>query len=74
MLLESQYSQFKSDLNQKKPQGGISFITDFNLKKEMLSIGGGKAEEEKQGSVLAMPPAEKKEDKKKPRFTALPAN
>ncbi|CAM6004531.1 unnamed protein product [Sphagnum balticum] len=38
MLLESQYSQFKDDVNTKKPQGGANFITDFASKKELLSI------------------------------------
>ena len=28
MLLESQYSQFKSDINEDKPKGGLKFITD----------------------------------------------
>ena len=32
MLLESQYSQFKEDLNTNKPKGGASFITDFERK------------------------------------------
>lgn len=38
MLLESQYSQFKEDVNVKKSQGGANFITDF-ARKQTLSIG-----------------------------------
>jgi hypothetical protein len=33
MLLESQYHQFKSDLDEKpKPKGGLAFITDIDRK------------------------------------------
>ena len=32
MLLESQYHQFKEDLNVAKPKGGTAFITDFERK------------------------------------------
>ena len=32
MLLESQYHQFKEDLNVTKPKGGTAFITDFEKK------------------------------------------
>ena len=39
MLLESQYSQFKEDLD--KPKGGAAFITDFEHKKDLLAIGQG---------------------------------
>lgn len=38
MLLESQYSQFKEDLTNKKPKGGANFITDFDHKKDLLAI------------------------------------
>lgn len=38
MLLESQYHQFKSDLNVQKPKGSIAFITDID-RKELLAIG-----------------------------------
>jgi hypothetical protein len=38
MLLESQYSQFKEDLNTTKPKGGANFITDFDHKKDLLAI------------------------------------
>jgi hypothetical protein len=37
MLLESQYSQFKQDVDVKKPKGGAAFITDF-ARKEALAI------------------------------------
>jgi len=37
MLLESQYSQFKEDLNVTKPKGGTSFITDFD-RRDLLAI------------------------------------
>ena len=37
MLLESQYDQFRSDLEQK-PKGGMAFITDIDRKK-LLAIG-----------------------------------
>lgn len=40
MLLESQYSKFKEELNtenKKTKPAGTAFITDFN-KKELLSI------------------------------------
>lgn len=40
MLLESQYSQFKEDLNAPKSKGGAAFITDFE-RKELLSISYG---------------------------------
>ena len=45
MLLESQYQQFKEDLNVAKPKGGMAFITDFERKdiKDMKAIMGGKA-------------------------------
>ena len=32
MLLESQYHQFKEDVNVAKPKGGMAFITDFEKK------------------------------------------
>lgn len=35
-LLESQYSQFKSELNNEKPKGGLAFLTDD--RKDMLAI------------------------------------
>jgi len=41
MLIESQYSQFKEDLN--KPKGGVAFITDFDRKEKLLAIGHGLA-------------------------------
>jgi hypothetical protein len=37
MLLESQYDQFREEL-EKKPKGGLSFITDIDRKK-LLAIG-----------------------------------
>ncbi len=40
MLLESQYHQFKEDLNVSKPKGGMAFITDFE-RKDMLAITHG---------------------------------
>lgn len=58
MLLESQYHQFKEDLNVSKPKGGIAFITDFE-KKDMLAITHGhsaKPEESNQGKAIAMAP------------------
>lgn len=58
MLLESQYHQFKEDLNVTKPKGGISFITDFE-KKDMLAITHGqhpKPEDSSQGKAIAMAP------------------
>ena len=44
MLLESQYSQFKEDLN--KPKGGTAFITDFERKDQLLAITHGRANPE----------------------------
>ena len=39
MLLESQYNQFKEDLNVGgKPKGGMAFITDFEKKDKLLAI------------------------------------
>jgi len=38
MLLESQYSQFKEGLNVTKPKGGAAFVTDFDLRKDLLAI------------------------------------
>lgn len=41
MLLESQYSQFRSDINDDKPRGKLAFITDD--RKELLSIQNGQS-------------------------------
>lgn len=41
MLLESQYHQFKEDLNVAKPKGGANFITDFEKKKDLLALTHG---------------------------------
>lgn len=43
MLLESQYHQFKEDLNVTKPKGGTAFITDFEKKdiRDMRAITQG---------------------------------
>lgn len=55
MLLESQYSQFKDDLNVAKPKGGVAFITDFD-RKNLLAITHQAAGEElkEQGKPIAM--------------------
>lgn len=60
MLLESQYSQFKEDLNTPKPKGGTAFITDFE-RKELLAITHGRANPEPAANTakamaLAPPP------------------
>ena len=51
MLLESQYSQFKSDLNEEKSnKGKLAFITEE--KKDLLAIGADKSKkgnEKKEG-------------------------
>lgn len=63
MLLESQYSQFKSDLEEKKPnKGGMAFITDE--RKDLLSIQNGRAGAQPQGQetkakAVATAPANK---------------
>lgn len=67
MLLESQYSQFKEDLN--KPKGGTAFITDFD-RKELLAITHGRANPEPTAPIakpistaIAMaPPPQKMEE------------
>ena len=46
MLLESQYNQFKEDLNEPpKSKGGMAFITDFEKKdiRDMKAITHGHA-------------------------------
>ena len=58
MLLESQYSQFKEDLD--KPKGGAAFITDFEHKKELLAIGQGPANPEGKNEQKQPPKAENK--------------
>ena len=72
MLLESQYSQFKEDLD--KPKGGTAFITDFDHKKELLAIGHGEAnpqaksenkkptQAESKPIAIAAPPTPKEQD------------
>ena len=53
MLLESQYSQFKSDLNEEKPnKGKLAFITEE--KKDLLAIGADKSKKvnEKKEAVV----------------------
>jgi hypothetical protein len=70
MLLESQYSQFKEDVNTKKPKGGTAFITDFDHRKELLALTQGRANPEaaanapKPTAALAMgpPPPRKMEE------------
>lgn len=68
MLLESQYSQFKEDLN--KPKGGTAFITDFD-RKELLAITHGRANHEPTAQTarpvsaaiaMAPPPPQKMEE------------
>ena len=60
MLLESQYSQFKEDLNVTKPKGGTSFITDFDRRDILAITHQGTANEgNQQGNkpvALAMAP------------------
>lgn len=54
MLLESQYDQFRSDL-EKKPKGGMMFITDIDRKK-LLAIGqdpSGGAQQNQQNPTAA---------------------
>ena len=41
MLLQSQYDQFRQQL-EHKPKGGLAFITDIDRKK-LLAIGDGPA-------------------------------
>ena len=55
MLLESQYSQFKEDLNTSKPKGGAHFITDFE-RKDMLAITHGPAVDKAVPAPIALPP------------------
>ena len=69
MLLESQYHQFKEDLNITKPKGGTAFITDFERKdvKDLKAITHGKpqATEDKGAAktiALAPPPPKKPEE------------
>lgn len=62
MLLESQYHQFKEDLNVTKPKGGTAFITDFERKdvKDMKAIAHGKAqpaEDKAAPKAIALAPA-----------------
>lgn len=58
MLIESQYSQFKEDLN--KPKGGVAFITDFDRKEKLLAIGHGLAQAQSKAGAVAAKPAENK--------------
>jgi hypothetical protein len=58
MLLESQYSQFKEDLNTSKPKGGANFITDFE-RKDMLAITHGSAVDKTAPAPIALPPRPK---------------
>lgn len=59
MLLESQYSQFKQDLN--KPKGGTAFITDFDRKEKLLAIGHSQPEgDNKQPVAVGTKPSENK--------------
>lgn len=69
MLLESQYHQFKEDLNVQKPKGGMAFITDFERKdiRDMKALTQGAVEEKKpvpSGAPVAMgaPPPKKVEE------------
>jgi hypothetical protein len=68
MLLESQYSQFKEDLNVTKPKGGTAFITDFD-RRDLLAIthghpqGNSEAVGQGASKAVALAPAPpKKED------------
>lgn len=58
MLLESQYSQFKSDLNDEKPRGKLAFITDD--RKELLSIQNGQPNPNQPQSQQQQPQQNKK--------------
>ena len=63
MLLESQYHQFKEDLNVTKPKGGTAFITDFEKKdiRDMRAITQGQSqpntEDKDQQKPIALAPA-----------------
>ena len=58
MLLESQYHQFKEDLNVPKPKGGMAFITDFERKdiRDMKALTQGPAQTEDKPVALGAPP------------------
>jgi len=70
MLLESQYHQFKEDLNVQKPKGGMAFVTDFerkdirDMKALTMEAVQAKAEEKKSVALAAPPPANKLEEEK----------
>jgi len=70
MLLESQYHQFKEDLNVQKPKGGMAFVTDFerkdirDMKALTMEAVQAKAEEKKPVALAAPPPANKLEEEK----------
>lgn len=59
MLLESQYSQFKEDLNTKKPKGGAAFITDFEQRKDLLAITHGHPDAAHPQKPTAIPASQK---------------
>ena len=71
MLLESQYHQFKEDLNVAKPKGGMAFITDFERKdiRDMKALTQGQPQalvddgKSKPIAMGAFPPKKPEEEK-----------
>ena len=82
MLFESQYHQFKEDLNVTKSKGGMAFITDFERKdiRDMKAITQGQpqapAEDKNKpvalGAPLSMGPPPKKPEEEKIVESDLP--
>lgn len=56
MLLESQYHQFKEDLNVAKPKGGMAFITDFERKdiRDMKALTQGQPQADSKNKPMPL--------------------